>query len=125
MNPLPSAANRKVLSPSSARFDALSGERATMVAAFSSAAPSAGSGSGPAGPTSLASPTVTATTATATAARRNRGASPWSANCHHISPEYSTWRKARRPSQNEAPSTTAIATNQPPVKRSASRAPLR
>lgn len=42
MNPLPSAANRSLLSPNSARFEALSGERATIAAAFSIAAPSAG-----------------------------------------------------------------------------------
>ena len=70
-----------------------------------------------AGRTSRARPNIVSITAPIRLARSMRGASAFNSNCHHNACEYSTLRKANRPSITPPVITIAKLSTQPTVKR--------
>ena len=87
MKALRSGLNRNDLSPSSARWLAATGERATTSRAAARLSASGGAARRRDGLRRCQTASASATTATPTLARRKRGASPKRLNSHHSSRE--------------------------------------
>ena len=109
------------MSPASAACGSDSGAASTRGRARASSSGPGRSGSGARGRSSDARPKSATTEAPTTDARRKRGTSACTAKTRRVSREYSTWRKAKVPTQIEAATVAAAARSQGALSGSSSR----